>query len=36
VVPVEEGEPGGVDAARIAAAGRLDAIRSDLSAALGL
>jgi phosphomannomutase len=36
VVPVEEGEPGGVDAARIAAAGRLDAIRNDLSAALGL
>jgi phosphomannomutase len=36
VVPVEEGEPGGVDAARIAAAGRLDAIRSDLSAALRL
>jgi phosphomannomutase len=36
VVPVEEGEDGGVDAARIAAAGRLDAIRSDLSAALGI
>ncbi|HEU4513328.1 MAG TPA: phospho-sugar mutase [Nocardioidaceae bacterium] len=36
VVPVEEGEPGGVDAARISATGRLDAIRSDLSAALGL
>ena len=36
VVPVEEGEPGGVDAARIAATGRLDAIRSDLAAALGL
>ncbi len=36
VVPVEEGEPGGVDAARIAAAGRLDAIRSDLSAAAGI
>jgi len=35
VVPVEEGEPGGVDAARIAAAGRLDAIRTDLSAAGG-
>jgi phosphomannomutase len=36
VVRVEEGEPGGVDAARIAATGRLDAIRSDLSAALGI
>ena len=36
VVPVEEGEPGGVDAARIAATGRLDAIRTDLSAAAGL
>ena len=36
VVPVEEGEPGGVDAARIAAAGRLDAIRTDLAAAAGL
>lgn len=36
VVPVEEGEPGGVDAARIAATGRLDAIRTDLAAALGL
>ncbi|MGH3372547.1 MAG: phospho-sugar mutase, partial [Nocardioidaceae bacterium] len=36
VVPVEAGEPGGVDAARIAATGRLDAIRGDLSAALGL
>jgi phosphomannomutase len=36
VVPVEDGEPGGVDAARIAAAGRLDAIRTDLSAAAGL
>jgi phosphomannomutase len=34
VVPVEE--DGGVDAARIAAAGRLDAIRNDLSAAAGL
>ena len=32
VVPVTDG----VDAARIAAAGRLDAIRSDLAAALGL
>ena len=34
VVPVEE--DGGVDAARISAAGRLDAIRTDLSAAAGL
>ena len=36
VVPVEEGEPDAVDAARIAATGRLDAIRADLSAAAGL
>ena len=36
VVPVEPGEEGGVDAARISAAGRLDAIRADLSAAAGL
>ncbi|HEX4977444.1 MAG TPA: phospho-sugar mutase [Nocardioides sp.] len=36
VVPVEADEDGGVDAARIAAAGRLDAIRTDLSAAAGL
>ncbi|HSE07789.1 MAG TPA: phospho-sugar mutase [Nocardioidaceae bacterium] len=36
VVAVEEGEEGGVDAARIAAAGRLDAIRTDLSRAAGL
>jgi phosphomannomutase len=36
VVPAEEGEPGAVDAARIAAAGRLDAIRTDLSVAAGL
>ncbi len=36
VVPVEDYEPGAVDAARIAAAGRLDAIRTDLSAATGL
>ena len=36
VVPVEPGEPGGVDAARISAAGRLDAIRGDLAAAAGL
>jgi phosphomannomutase len=35
VVPVEE-SPGGVDAARIAASGRLDAIRSDLARAAGL
>jgi phosphomannomutase len=34
VVPVEE--DGGVDAARISAAGRLDAIRTDLAAAAGL
>ncbi len=36
VVPVEADEPGGVDAARIAGGGRLDAIRTDLSQALGL
>ncbi|HEX6246895.1 MAG TPA: phospho-sugar mutase [Nocardioidaceae bacterium] len=36
VVPVEEGEPGGVDAARIAGTGRLDAMRTDLSTAIGL
>ena len=36
VVPVEEGEPAGVDAARIAAAGRLDAIRADLAEAAGI
>jgi phosphomannomutase len=39
VVPVEEGPDetgGGVDAARIAAAGRLDAIRVDLAKAAGL
>ena len=35
VVPVEE-SPGGVDAARIAASGRLDAIRADLAHAAGL
>ena len=35
VVPVED-EPQGVAAARIAAAGRLDAIRGDLAAAAGL
>jgi len=36
VVPVEGGEQDGVDAARIAAVGRLDAIRSDLQHAAGL
>jgi phosphomannomutase len=36
VVPVEEGTDGGVDAARIVAVQRLDAIRQDLSAAAGL
>jgi phosphomannomutase len=37
VVPVEGGPDGGdVDAARISAAGRLDAIRADLKAAAGL
>jgi phosphomannomutase len=35
VVPVEDDE-GGVDAARISAVGRLDAIRGDLQAAAGL
>src|SRR3954453_3940805 len=35
VVPVSDGD-GGVDAARIAAAGRLDAIRSDVQKAAGL
>jgi phosphomannomutase len=35
VVPVEDDEDG-VDAARISAAGRLDAIRADLAAAAGL
>ncbi|MGH3493622.1 MAG: phospho-sugar mutase, partial [Sciscionella sp.] len=35
VVPVEDAE-GGVDAARISAAGRLDAIRGDLARAAGL
>jgi phosphomannomutase len=34
VLPVED-SPDGVDAARISAAGRLDAIRSDVQAALG-
>ncbi len=36
VIPVEEGEEDGVDAARIAAAGRLDALRSDIKAAAGI
>jgi phosphomannomutase len=36
VVPVEVGEDGGVDAARIVAVQRLDAIRQDLSALAGL
>jgi phosphomannomutase len=40
VVPVvaasDSGADGGVDAARIAAAGRLDAIRADVQKAAGL
>jgi len=36
VVPVDADEADGVDAARISAAGRLDAIRGDLAAAAGL
>ena len=36
VVPVEEGEEGAVDAARIVAVQRLDAIRQDLAEAAGL
>jgi phosphomannomutase len=36
VVPVDAAEQDGVDAARISAAGRLDAIRGDLAAAAGL
>jgi phosphomannomutase len=36
VVPVDTDEADGVDAARISAAGRLDAIRGDLAAAAGL
>jgi phosphomannomutase len=36
VVPVEPDSPDGVDAARIAAVGRLDAIRGDLQQAAGL
>ncbi|MFL6155783.1 MAG: phospho-sugar mutase [Marmoricola sp.] len=36
VIPVEPGAGDGVDAARISAAGRLDAIRADVAAAAGL
>jgi phosphomannomutase len=36
VVPVDPDDDGGVDAARISAAGRLDAIRTDLAHAAGL
>jgi phosphomannomutase len=36
VVPVEAGDDDGVDAARIAAAGRLDALRDDIKAAAGI
>jgi len=36
VVPIQDDDDGAVDAARIAAAGRLDAIRSDLARAAGL
>ena len=36
VVPVDPDDGGGVDAARISAAGRLDAIRTDLAHAAGL
>ena len=37
VIPVETGSDGsGVDAARISAAGRLDAIKGDLRTAAGL
>ena len=36
VVPVEEGDEDGVDAARISAAGRLDALRDDIKAAAGI
>ncbi len=36
VVPVDAADEDGVDAARIVAAGRLDAIRGDLAAAAGL
>lgn len=36
VVPVDADDPEGVDAARISAVGRLDAIRADVQAAAGL
>jgi phosphomannomutase len=36
VVPVDAADEGGVSAARIAAAGRLDAVRHDVAQALGL
>jgi len=36
VVPVEQGDEDGVDAARISAAGRLDALRADIRAAAGI
>jgi phosphomannomutase len=36
VVPVEQGAEDAVDAARISAAGRLDAIRADIARAAGL
>jgi phosphomannomutase len=36
VVPVEAGQEDGVEAARISAAGRLDAIKGDVKAALGI
>ena len=36
VVPVDAADEGGVDAARIVAVQRLDAIRQDLAAAAGL
>ena len=36
VVPVDAAEEGGVDAARIVAVQRLDAIRQDLAAVAGL
>ena len=36
VVPVEDGQEDGVEAARISAAGRLDALASDIKAAAGI
>ena len=36
VVPVEAGEEDGVGAARISAAGRLDALKSDIKQAAGI